>query len=162
MTFMASYNQCMTQLMAKFHPKYCVFGAGFQFLKCYLLVFVVLELVSSFSVILGLILHLLVGGPASVKTFQLASWGLRSWKSWQLILALLKLRVLKEIYSWTHIFSTFWASCLDKNLELLLQKFCIVNIRMTDVTQFGNWSLKLSLKSFNGHFMMSCDSVTDQ
>ena len=31
MTFMASCNQCMTQLMAKFHPKYCVFGAGYQF-----------------------------------------------------------------------------------------------------------------------------------
>ena len=56
MTFMTSCNQCMTQLMATFHPSYCVFRAGFYF-----------------SAHLGLLLQLLVGGPAIVKTLALAS-----------------------------------------------------------------------------------------
>ena len=58
MTFMASLNQCMTQLMAKFnfHPNYCVFRAGF-YLFCSL----------------RAVLQLLVGEPAIVNTLALAS-----------------------------------------------------------------------------------------
>ena len=56
MTFMESYNQCMTQLLAKFHPNYCVFRAGFHFFAQ-----------------LGPFLQLLVGGPAIFKTLALTS-----------------------------------------------------------------------------------------
>ena len=55
MTFMASYNQCMTQLMAKFHSNYCFFKAGFNFFA-HLLPF----------------LQLLIGEPTNIRTLALA------------------------------------------------------------------------------------------
>ena len=55
MTLMASYKHCMTHLIAKFPPNYCIFRADF-YLFC------------SF----GPNFHLLVDSSASVKTLCLA------------------------------------------------------------------------------------------
>ena len=55
MTFIASYNHYMTQIIAKAPPIHCIFGTG-----------------SHFFAHLGTSLQLLVGGLAIVKTLHLA------------------------------------------------------------------------------------------
>ena len=58
MTFMASYINCMTRLIANFSPKYCIFVAGLYFF-------------CSFGAVWA---HLVVGGPPIVKTLPLVVW----------------------------------------------------------------------------------------
>ena len=55
-TCMVSYSHCMTRVTEKFPPIFCVIGSS-----------------STFSVHLGPILYLLVGGPANVKSLSLAT-----------------------------------------------------------------------------------------
>ena len=110
MTFMASFNHCMTRLIAEFHLNYCNLGAGFNFFRYF-------------------------GG-----SFTPARW----WPSKCQDLVLGQLRLNRRPAS--------WMSDFDQKRFTQWSEMVIINAICSP--------FMLSLSSFNGHYMMSCSSVT--
>ena len=63
-----------------------------------------------------------------------------------------------EDCDWSHSMVIIWFH----PIQYLVVKIVIEVIQWSlyDAMRFSNWSWRLWLKSFNGHYMMPCDSVT--